>query len=184
MDTLARGLSRGSSVRLWTTAPVALVLALLVLPATRLCAQNEGAGIAPPAHRVRVTVVTPAGDAARYVGLASLRADTLSLVDDSGLRAIPVATIRQLELSGGRRGHGTVGGLLGLGVGLAAGLGALPEGGGDGSISGEVLMLPISMLMYSGLGYFIGSRVRTERWQEIPTDGLWLMRNGAGRVDP
>jgi hypothetical protein len=172
MDALACAWWRGSSCRLASAAPVALTLALLVLPTTRLYAQEEGTAVAPPTHRVRVTVVTPPGDAARYVGLASLRADTLSLVDESGLRAIPVATIRQLELSRGRHGHGAMGSLLGLGVGVVAGLDASPGGGGEGSISGEVLLLPISMLGYGLLGYFIGGKIRTERWQEIDTDRL------------
>jgi hypothetical protein len=172
MDALACAWWRGSSCRLASAAPVALALALLVFPATRLYAQEEGTAVAPPTHRVRVTALTQSGDSARYVGLASLQADTLSLVDDSGLRAIPVATIRQLELSRGRRGHGTVGTLLGLGVGLMAGLDASPKGGGDGSISGEVLMLPILTLGYGFLGYFIGGKIRTERWEEVDTDRL------------
>lgn len=180
MDALARGSTRGSSHassrgptwRLTTAAAVALALALLAAPTTSLCAQDEVVPVASPAHRVRVSVVTLSGDAARYVGMASLRADTLALVDDGGLSAIPVATIRQLELSRGRRGNGTLGALLGLGVGLAAGLDAAPEGGGEGSISGEVLVIPLYSLVGSGLGYFIGGKIRTERWQEIPLDRL------------
>jgi hypothetical protein len=163
---------RAVSCSFLVAASLALTVALVACSATSLWAQDEAAPEAPPAHRVRVGVTSPSGDPARYVGMASLRADTLVLVDDGGLRAIPVNTIRQLELSRGRRGNGTLGTLLGLGVGVAMGMDASPAGGGEGSISGEVLLLPISMLGWSWMGYFIGGKIRTERWQEIPVERL------------
>jgi hypothetical protein len=176
MDALTPMSARRSSRGAWRShgvaAAFALMVALVVLPTTRLWAQDEAAPGAPPAHRVRLVATTPSGDPAQYEGMASLRADTLVLVDDSGRRTIPVATIRYLELSRGRQGNGTMGTLLGLGVGVAMGMDASPAGGGDGSMSGEVLLLPISMLAWSWLGYYFGGKIRTERWQEIPVERL------------
>jgi hypothetical protein len=126
----------------------------------------------PPVHRVRVVAVTDVGEAARMVGLASLRADTLRLATEAGVRPIPVEAVRRLELSQGRRGHGRVGGLLGAGVGLAAGLTAVPESDGEGSTGVAGLLVPLSMAMYGGLGMLIGSWIRTERWEDVPVERL------------
>lgn len=126
----------------------------------------------PPIHRIRVDAVGATGEATRMVGTALLRGDTLSLRGEAGVRAIPVSAIQRLELSQGRRGHGLIGGLLGLGVGLAAGLAAVPERDGEGSTGVAGLVVPLSMVAYGGLGVLIGGWIRTERWVEVPVERL------------
>jgi hypothetical protein len=144
---------------------LAATLPLGVLP---LAAQQSPT----PAARLRVVATDQNGTESRSIGLGSLVGDTLRLAAADGSRAFHVDQVRGVELSRGRRGHGTAGLLTGVGIGLAAGLAAVPERDGEGSTGVGAILVPASMALYGGLGMLVGRLIRTERWESVPLDRL------------
>lgn len=120
-------------------------------------------------QRVRVTTAPYSGFEVRHVGVVtSLEADTLRLVGDGMARAIPFEAIRRLELSRGRRGRPLIGALVGAGMGVAIGVSTV--GRDDAGVG--VVVVPLSMGLYGGLGALIGMAFRTERWETVPAEPL------------
>ncbi|NIN73076.1 MAG: hypothetical protein GTO46_14345 [Gemmatimonadetes bacterium] len=161
---------------------MALLLTILTLAApTTLIAQQE-----PPVQagdRVRVTA--PTIDPDMLVGtLVSLRADTCVLkVDDLWLPlALPRTSVTKLEVQRGRKSK------AGLGAGVGFVTGAV-IGGLLGSYWGQescgwmeipCIKKPAATVLGAlgfglagaGIGALVGSRIRVDRWEEVPLDQL------------
>ena len=150
-----------------------LLASTLVLPAA-LKAQDST--VPAPQARVRVTT-----DAGRFVGRWLGRtADSLSI---AGARNEPMgfaaASVRNLEISAGRKRRTGSGAVIGLATGLVGGLvtAAVLCNDGCGDLHGFVLVVVAGLGAGGGLliGAIIGSQIRSERWEPVPLNvGLSL----------
>jgi hypothetical protein len=111
--------------------------------------------------------------------LAGWRTDAIDLDVDGRPSSYNLSTVRRLEVSRGSRPHT----LLGAGIGFVAGVGStyhlFHSGGSTGKCNQSANQDAIDSahclgisglggLAGAGLGAFIGSRIRTERWQSVP----------------
>ena len=159
---------------MWRWLCVATLLVLLPLVAAG-AQVLPGEPPVPLGSRVRVTVSAP--DVPRYVGtLAALSGDTLALRPEARLTrapvAIPLASVRRLELSRGRgpcSGPGrrttclVVGGIAGIAAGAAVGY-AVGGSSLPSRLSVGLLSVPIGFLG----GLAVGGSVGGDRWAEVP----------------
>jgi hypothetical protein len=115
-----------------------------------------------------------------FIGkLAGWRTDAIDLEVDGRRSSYNLDTVSRLEVSRGSRSHK----LLGAGIGFVVGVGStyhvFHSGGSTGMCnqsenqdaidSGHCLgIYGLGGLAGAGLGAFIGSRIRTERWQSVP----------------
>jgi hypothetical protein len=162
----------------------AAVLCLLCIPTV------ASAQAVPPelGARIRLTVpceLVPQPAPERrsvcvFIGtLAGWRTEAIDLEVDGRPSSYNLNTVRQLEVSRGSRSYK----LLGAGIGFAVGVGStyhlFHSGGSTGkcnqSANQDAIDLPYCLGIYGlgglaggGLGAFIGSRIRTERWQSVP----------------
>ena len=98
--------------------------------------------------------------------------------------SVPRETIRRLEVSAGRKsaaGKGArIGGIAGGGLGLLAGAAAAIENPCDGPSFCLDLFgpedIPLFVVVAGGTGAVVGALIgalgRTDRWTEVPVDGL------------
>ena len=144
-----------------------LLLVSALVPPTALMAQDST--ILAPQARVRVTT-----DAGRFVGRWLGRTgDSLSI---AGARDQPMdfaaASVRNLEVSAGRKRQTGSGAVIGLASGLVGGLvtAAMLCNDGCGELHGFVLVALAGLGAGGGLiiGAIIGSQVRSERWESVP----------------
>ncbi len=161
-----------------------LMAAILVAgPIAAATAQQE---MLKPGARVRVTA--PELRAAKQVAiLEAWRGDTLVLVADSTF-FYPVGSITRLEVSWRKRSHTSLGAGLGLIAGIAIGVGASAHFASECRKSGQgwcdtaYVLTPLGALVGTLAGAFIGGRVKTDRWVEVPLDQLLISvvprRNG------
>lgn len=131
-----------------------------------------------PGDRVRIRAVeTDVGGVTQrtYVGnLLGIEAETFRLERENqgSLVSLPTSAMRSLEVSRGTRGSGVWGAVIGAaGAFLLAQL--IPEQenmtpGGDWT---PVLGLGL-VAVGGGAGAIVGSRVKRDRWEEIPLDRL------------
>jgi hypothetical protein len=136
-----------------------------------------------PGARLRLTVSCEPGPECRVEGrFVQLRADTLTLAVAEAATSYSLDAIQRVEVS--RHRSQTI---AGVGAGFLVGAGVtfiVLHGGGSTSLcdrsanqdaiaSGECLGLAaLGGLAGAGLGALIGGAVRTERWQELPVEGL------------
>jgi hypothetical protein len=177
---------------------LAFLVLLALMPLTRSTGQ-EPTPTLEPGRRVRVTA--PAADMNEVEAtVVGLQHDTLALaheafyVDAHGRRSrdtlvamLPVAAITNIAVHAGTRSHKTTGILIGGASGLL--IGALStatyyssdEDGYGGYVLGGAA---VTGAIGAGLGWLIGSLVRSDRWEEIPLDrvqvGLVAARDGVG----
>ena len=136
-----------------------------------------------PGARVRLTA---SGSRDRLKGtVQSLEPTVLAVIsDDHQLVRVPRATITRLETGWGRRGNAKkgllIGGLAGAGAGL---LGCALDTDGDqwpfddeldtGCEGTEWVGVPVAAgLAYGGIGALIGHFIKTDRWVEVPVEGV------------
>jgi hypothetical protein len=155
---------------------------LRVLSAQDTSALHAGA-------RVRLTTET-----GRFVGTLQSRAnDSVTILDASRNAVLVVAmgTVRRLEVSRGERSRTGRGALIGLVSGTAAGVlaGLVLCGGNRCSSSGGEFGGLITLVLGgtgaaagTGVGALVGSRIRSERWEQAPLSRLHiqLMRQRSG----
>lgn len=155
---------------------VALSLACLTQDGFAQTASSNSSGVSvQPGSRVRVhsvTLVSPL-----IANFLEQRGDTLVFIEDGtgrGVWSFSLAQIDKLEITGGRTGRSSSaikkGAIIGAGIGLAAGLlfantfdPSDPTRDFDAGPTGIV-----GAAAGAGLGVFIGSRISTERWVNIP----------------
>ena len=159
--------------------PVVIVI-LSFVPASLLGQETQEAEPDPsPAviagEQVRVTT---GSIAAPFVGLfSSWDADALEITSDSlTTYTIPLAEVVKLEIYRGEKKQTLVGALVGAAAGIVTGVlianstqsaepgwfSEVEEGASD---AGYVLL---STAVGVTVGGFIGSRIRTEKWEEVP----------------
>lgn len=166
--------------------------AFILVPCTRLLAQAQAPVPERGAH-VRLTFPcevahqrATGADRTRcrlVGGLVRLGADTITIATAASTTSLSLSRLNGVEVS---RVHGSRW-LAGAGVGFLVGAGVttviLNSGGStslcdrsanqDAISSGECLGLTaLGGLAGAGLGALIGSRIRTERWQDIPVERL------------
>ena len=131
-----------------------------------------------PAPEARVRVTTDDG---RFVGKWLGRTgDSLSIMDSRnepmGFAAV---SVRNLEVSAGRKRQTGSGAIVGLATGFVGGLitAAVLCNDGCGDLHGFVLVAVGGIGAAGGLliGAIVGSQIRTERWESVPLNvGLRL----------
>ena len=127
-------------------------------------------GLEAPRLRVRITTVDSNHVEHLYTGVATaLRSDTLHLSSGGTLRAIPMSTIRVLEISRGRHSRAGTGALVGAVFGLGLSLSVLSVAVAVSGIEGGFY------LVSGGVGFLRGPW-RTRR----PAVPLRAMGRGAG----
>lgn len=165
------------------TTPIFAVL--LLAPATGLFGQAVALS-----HGDRVRVSAPTLAIESMTGMiAAVRPDTLVIDPNHGSdrRALPVPSFSRIQLSAGERsntGAGVgIGFLAGAIVGATVGylVGSDSCGGGGMSYgfcvdkAGAAGALGLGGgLVGAGIGALIGSRIKTERWMEVPLDRIQL----------
>jgi len=111
--------------------------------------------------------------------------DTVALAVAGTTTSYGLNALRRLEVSRGRRSHSLAGAGVGFLVGVGAAFAVLYSGGStslcnqsanqDAMSSGECIGLTaLGGLAGAGLGAVIGSRLRSERWQDVPIERLRL----------
>ena len=122
-------------------------------------------------HRVRVHLSQPRSKVTGHV--VRVTADTLVIIPDEGGHqemTLSAANIRRLDLSRGQRSRKGRGALVGLLAGAVGGSVALAAFCGDGGCIGAwplLGLIPGGALVGAGIGFGVGSLIRTERWQAV-----------------
>ena len=95
--------------------------------------------------------------------------------DEDGIpSSVPLSTVTRLEVSRGQKSKASVGVWVGTGLGLMTGVAICSSDAcsilGNNDIAGEVFLLTgVGGLI---LGALIGSRIKGDRWEEVPLDRL------------
>ena len=152
-------------MRLGTLVIVTLMLAPLATAASQKSPSLK------PGDRIRV--ITPSASGGPFVGtLVTLEADSLVMQGSVDARRLSLASVERVDLSRGRKSHARLGAGIGLLVG--AGVGALAgcDQQNDQSDLTQGQCIVMGAAAGALLGAITGALVRTERWMEIPRDGL------------
>ena len=171
-----------------------VVAVLLVMPSPALVAE-EGAASLPPGARVRLTVPceargpsssVEAGTACRHEGrVVAVEGDTITLATAESTRSHRLGTASRIEVSRGSRSRWLAGAGAGFLAGTAGTFVLLNRGGStnpcDRSANQDAIgpaacvgLAAVGGLAGAGAGALIGRLFRTERWQEVPVEGLSL----------
>jgi hypothetical protein len=156
-------------------------IALLCSPLT-VWSQEAGS-------RIRITESEAAGFRRHSGTLVRAGADTIVLKLDRGGEAVayPLAGVSRFEVSQGQKGHALAG--AGLGLLAGAGLGALIGATNCGSAcSGSDDLGGLAVLIWSGIGAgvglvaggVIGSTLKSDRWEEVPSSRWRVSVSPAG----
>lgn len=134
------------------------------LTPSALAAQEEEAPLVPPGARVRVTTVDVAREA--LIGaLQRLDPASLTVLPELGAAStVPLQDVARFEVSRGVRSWTTAGALAG--GALAVGLVLLVDDTEDGQAN-RYDPLGVSLPIGAVIGGLLGSRVLTERWEEV-----------------
>jgi len=151
---------------------IAFVVSLSALVSVASLSAQMQASVEPGA-RVRVTA--PACNLDRRAGtLEATRGDTLVLADGDFTSRCLQSDVTRFEVSQGRKGHPW----RGAGIGFVSGvvLGSVIGYGECGSDcpheTGALILGGIGALVGPIVGAIVGSRIKTDRWEEIPLDQL------------
>jgi hypothetical protein len=156
---------------------IVLAVALFLTRPFELAAQQEPPVQAGDRVRVRATRLSP-----RYVDgtLLSLSPDSFVIrVEDRAERlAIPLASLKKLEVRRGRKSHWVRGALVGLAFGAAMGSVAF-HGlfGRDCAVGSQEwcwvqARTLLGAVMGTGIGAGVGASITSERWEAVPLDEL------------
>jgi hypothetical protein len=147
---------------------VSIAAAALLLAAADLAAQSPALPGIDPGTRVRVTTTNPDRRVAGDVAFAD--ADSVVLATEYGRAVVPTASIRQVDVSGGRSWFkGAVKGAAtgALVVGAAFG-GIVLLDGGDAGWTG--VGVGVGAVFGAPIGFLIGGLTGSERWEyRFPT---------------
>lgn len=170
------------------------VLALMVSLACvvpQLGAQTGPSGAVPVVPGSRVRVKTPNLVAPLIANFLEQRADTLVFIEDGtgrGVWALPLSQIQRLERTAGEAGQNrkplATGVVVGAGVGLVGGvLFARYFSPSDSTREyNSVLTGLLGAGVGAGLGGFVGSRIKRERWINIPLPRQFSLRANGRRA--
>ena len=143
----------------------------------------------PPGSRVRVmtpTLVTPL-----IANFLEQRGDSLVFIEDGrgrGLWSFAISQIQRLEITAGEAGRNkkpiAKGAAIGAGVGLALGVlfAAVAEPSDSTKEYSRILTGAVGAVAGAGVGAYFGSRVKTERWVNVPLGRQFSVRMSARRL--
>jgi hypothetical protein len=157
--------------------------------ATEAASQRPSSTVAiTPGSRVRVR--TPVLVAPLVANFLEQRGDTLVFIEDGrgrGVWSFCLSQIERLETTGGQAAYNkrpigrgaAIGGIIGLAGGIAFASAATPS---DSSKEYSPLLTgALGMGVGAGIGAFIGSRIKSERWVNVPLPrGLSVRPNRRG----
>ena len=162
-----------------------LFTALLLLPVAAVRAQQPVAVSIGQRVRVRTdsgtaTVVTGTlvGQDSLAIQLQVLHPRTFLNSDapESTIVTVPVARVRQLEVSTGRRrnaGRGAVIGLgVGAGLGLALGIAAMSDPWLKGNAGDVATVTVVTGVVGAGIGALVGLAASGDRWEVVRPAGV------------
>lgn len=153
-----------------------LVSLSLVCVGQNVAAQTSGSSV-PIVPGSRVRVMTPTLVAPLIANFLEQRGDSLVFIEDGrgrGLWAFALAQIQRLEITAGEAGRNkrpiAKGAAMGAGVGLVLGvLFAVAAEPSDSTKEYSPLLTGAAgAAAGAGLGAYFGSRVKTERWVNVP----------------
>jgi hypothetical protein len=168
---------------------LALVLSVACV-APQLGAQTRTSGTVPvvPGSRVRVkseNLVAPL-----VANFLEQRADTLVFIEDGlgkGVWSFAISQIERLEITAGESGQNrkpmVVGAAIGAGAGLVGGIvfAKVLQPSDSTREYNAVLTGLVGAGLGAGIGGYMGSRVKVERWVNIPLPSQFSLRtNGRG----
>lgn len=145
--------------------------------------------LAPLTRGTRIRITLNATPAQTVVGtLDTIGSDSIRLRPEGGRvasRRVAVSAIDGIDVSRGQRAYGwqgaRVGGEVGLGVGLFAGIATCKWfiGQPDDCKPGVVFGAPVAGVL---VGYIVGSRFHSERWDAVPLTSLRVAPVSLNRV--
>lgn len=168
---------------------LALVLSVTgIVP--QLGAQTRTSGSVPVIPGSRVRVSTPNLVAPLIANFLEQRGDTLVFIEEGtgpGVWTFELSQIQQLERTAGEAGHNrkpiVLGAAIGAGVGLVSGavFARFLQPSDSTREYNRVLTALVGAGVGAGVGGFWGSRVKTERWVNVPLPRQFSLRtNGRG----
>jgi hypothetical protein len=135
-------------------------------------ARAQGQATVAPGARVRVTVGAPWSE--QYTAkIEAIHGDTL-LLEGGATRVMLFRFLERLEVSRGRRGHpwrgAWIGGIAGVVGGIPAMYAICTYAGCEvaGLVGGAAAFGAAGALIGAG----IGALIKTDKWEEVPLDGL------------
>jgi hypothetical protein len=155
-----------------------LVSLSLICVGQNVAAQDRTSGSSvpiAPGSRVRVmapTLVTPL-----VANFLEQRGDSLVFIEDGrgrGLWSFSISQIQQLEIAAGEAGRNkrpiAKGAVIGAGVGLALGVlfASVAEPSDSTREYSMLLTGAAGAAAGAGIGAYVGSRVKTEKWVNVP----------------
>jgi hypothetical protein len=159
-------------------------LLLLIVLASDAFAQTRTSTVpVPPGSRVRVK--TPNLVAPLVANFLEQRGDTLVFIEDGrgrGLWSFSIGQIERLEMTAGQSGRNKVpiakGAAIGAGVGLVLGIlfASVAEPSDNTREYSPVLTGALGAGVGAGVGAYFGSRVKSERWVNVPLARRLSMR--------
>jgi len=153
-----------------------LVSLTLICVGQNAAAQTSGSSV-PIAPGSRVRVMTPTLVTPLVANFLEQRGDSLVFIEDGrgrGLWSFAIAQIQRLEITAGEAGRNkrpiVKGAAIGAGVGLALGvLFAIAAEPSDSTKEySKVLTGVAGAAAGAGVGAYFGSRVKEERWVNVP----------------
>lgn len=154
-----------------------LVSLSLVCLAQNAAAQTRPSGSVPIVPGSRVRVMTPTLVAPLVANFLEQRGDSLVFIEDGrgrGLWSFAISQIQRLEITAGEAGRNkkpiAKGAAIGAGVGLAIGVlfAAVAEPSDSTREYSMILTGAAGAVAGGGIGAYFGSRVKTERWVNVP----------------
>lgn len=155
----------------------ALVLAVCLATLGQDAAAQRPSGPVPLLAGSRVRVKTPTLVAPLIANFLEQRGDTLVFIEDDrgrGVWSFGISQIERLETSDGEAGANKRpigrGAVIGSGVGLLAGIGFATAFTPSDSTReyNKILTAALGAGVGAGIGAIIGSRVKSERWVNVP----------------
>lgn len=139
----------------------------------------------PPGSRVRVK--TPSLVAPLVANFLEQRGDTLVFIEDGrgrGLWSFSIGQIERLEMTAGEADRNKApiakGAAIGAGVGLVLGVifASVADPSDESRKYSPLLTGALGAAVGGGIGAYFGSRVKTERWVDVPLNRRLSLRAG------
>ena len=143
----------------------------------------------PPGSRVRVK--TPTLVAPLVANFLEQRGDTLVFIEDGrgrGVWSFSLSQIERLEMTAGEADRNRApiakGAVIGGGVGLVLGVifASVADPSDESRKYSPVLSGALGAAVGGGIGAYFGSRVKAERWVEVPLNRRLSLRTGGNSL--
>lgn len=169
-----------------------LVSLSLVCVGQTVAAQERTSGSSVPiVPGSRVRVMAPTLVAPLVANFLEQRGDSLVFIEDGrgrGLWSFAISQIQRLEVTAGEAGRNkrpiAKGAGIGAGVGLALGVlfAAVAEPSDSTKEYSMILTGAVGAAAGAGIGAYFGSRVKTERWVNVPLGSQFSLGVSSRRV--